>query len=132
MKRGSPLGFEVRIRFVVMSFLVCGLVVFGISGRRLSHVLPQRFAGLVQGVAHGGYLADGIEHAVVVDEIFVAHDVVSTAAAWRCPAEYWCCRTVAREGIQIPIGRPERRRFRSVLRRAATAILESRGCVGLF
>ena len=57
-----------------MSFLVCGLVVFGISGRRLSQVLPQRFAGLVQGVAHGGYLADGIEHAVVVDEIFVAHD----------------------------------------------------------
>ena len=37
-------------------------------------MLPQRFGGLMQGVAHGGHLADGVEQAVVVNEIFVAHD----------------------------------------------------------
>src|SRR6266498_4786149 len=37
MKRGSPPGFEVRIRFIVMLFLLCGLVVLArlISGSAL-------------------------------------------------------------------------------------------------
>src|SRR6266496_4911375 len=34
MKRGSPTGFEVRIRFNVMFFLVCGLVVLEMFGKR--------------------------------------------------------------------------------------------------
>src|SRR5947207_12143422 len=33
MKRGSPTGFEVRIRFIVMFFLVCGQVVLVIFGK---------------------------------------------------------------------------------------------------
>src|SRR5439155_883290 len=33
MKRGSPTGFEVRIRFIVMFFLVCGQVVLVMFGK---------------------------------------------------------------------------------------------------
>src|SRR5438477_12421236 len=33
MKRGSPTGFEVRIRLIVMFFLVCGWVVLVMFGK---------------------------------------------------------------------------------------------------
>src|SRR6266566_3002454 len=41
MKRGSPTGFEVGIRFIVMFFLVCGLVVLGMFGKSSSETLFQ-------------------------------------------------------------------------------------------
>src|SRR5882724_912391 len=39
VKRGSPTGFEGGIRFIVMFFLVCDLVVLGMFGKSSSEML---------------------------------------------------------------------------------------------
>jgi len=65
MKRGIPPGFEVWIGFIVM--FLSGMwvwLILACSGKGLSEVLPQRLGGLMQGISHGGHLADGVEQAV--------------------------------------------------------------------